>query len=102
MTINLIVFLGILGSFVAGYLVGRVDKIAGALQSNTQQPASFLKAAKTSAAIKAAVNIDDTKYVTTIRTDGLAKMQDTAIGKTTTTQDDIQTSVSKLAQLKGK
>jgi hypothetical protein len=103
MTGNLIIGLCVLASFVLGYLTGRVDRLSGMLRNDDERPVSFLKAAKTQVATKVDVSIDDTKYVAPISTAGLSRTNSaTTIGKTTQTQDDIQASVSKLAQLKGK
>jgi len=87
--------------FGLGYAFGRL-KTGGAV--NPTVPTSFLKNASirpTSAIVP--VHIDETKYVAPIQTAGLVLGESTnSIGKTTTTTDDIQSSVSKLAQLKGK
>ena len=48
------------------------------------------------------IDINETKVVTKINTDGLQKASDVEIGTTTAKQDTINASVSKLAQLKGK
>lgn len=55
-----------------------------------------------SAREKTKISIDTGKYVGDINTDTLQKTQQLELGKTTQTQDDISSSVSKLAQLKGK
>jgi hypothetical protein len=103
MTSNMVIGLCVVVSFVLGYLAGRIDRLSVMMRPVDTQPASFLKAAKIHAAPKAAVSIDDTKYVAPISTEGLSRTNTaTTIGKTTQTQDDIQMSVSKLAQLKGK
>jgi hypothetical protein len=102
------VFMLLVVGFVAGYLLGRVDFICARLatsrgENNTPQPKGFsFKPDSTPGTGKAAAVIDERKYVAPIKTDGLAKAADTTLGKTTTTADDIQYSVSKLAQLKGK
>lgn len=50
------------------------------------------------------ISIDDAKFVGEISTAGMAKTEHSAkeLGKTMQTNDDIGSSVSKLAQLKGK
>lgn len=66
------------------------------------RPASFLKTAGRPPLVSA-VDIDSSKYVAPIDTAGMKRVGSTnSIGKTTATKDDIQGSVSKLAQLKGK
>lgn len=92
----------LLGSFVLGYLIGRVNQLSALVTGQTDKPRSFLQTSK-SQPVKSAINIDDATYVAPIDTGGLSRTNSpTPIGKTTKTQDDIQTSISKLAQLKGK
>ena len=59
-------------------------------------------AAEEAPAAKSKIAIDERKFVGRVETDALVKMSENSIGKTTVAQDDIQASVSKLAQLKGK
>lgn len=102
MSSSLIAIFCVLISFVVGYLVGRVERLLQILDRPADQPRSFLKTASTNTA-KTTIQIDDAKYVAPIDTAGLSKSNSAiTLGKTTKTQDDIQTSVSKLAQLKGK
>lgn len=97
--------------FVLGYIAGRVDLLVArglgretggglALESRAA-PANTLRAAMREAA-PAKIEIDTGKYVGEINTNTLQKTQQLELGKTTQTQDDINSSVSKLAQLKGK
>lgn len=94
------------GGFVLGYLVGRVDLICARLSSSAPAlptPKSFsFNTRQSVAAGTAPPTIDERKYVAPIKTDGLVKTDSIALGKTTAKEDDIQSSVSKLAQLKGK
>jgi len=94
-----------------GYLLGRVDLllsravVAGTAAQPTYAPVAgntLREAMKENRAGKAKIEIDTGKYVGDIRTDMLQKTQQLELGKTTQTQDDISSSVSKLAQLKGK
>lgn len=98
-------------SFVLGYIAGRVDLLVvrglgqevggGLLMESRAAPANTLRAAmKENPATK--IEIDSGKYVGQISTDTLQKTQQLELGKTTHAQDDINSSVSKLAQLKGK
>lgn len=100
-------FLILLG-YVAGYVIGRLDLIYRTLRLAT----SFMPDATNrrvgqapkgpqNAAVSR-VEIDERKFVVPVATDNLKKTAETSIGKITTTTDDIQASVSKLAQLKGK
>jgi hypothetical protein len=119
MNINIIG--GILGGFVLGYFIARMDflyvvlkKIHGVgggplvMESRVQQPTSFFEKEKKAA--KAAevkeklgkIDIDTRTVVTKIDTDAIQKGSDVELGKTTAHEDTINASVSKLAQLKGK
>jgi hypothetical protein len=98
---------------VAGYAVARLDGIsrylynssANNLQLEMRQPGFFTKnrAAAPAEAIKAAkIDIDTRKVVTEINTKGLEPASPAELGTTTTTEDTITKSVSRLSQLKGK
>lgn len=99
----------ILVGYVVGYVIGRLDLIYRSLQF----AASFIPTAGPDSAGRqtrnqqrlspsARVEIDERKFVVPVETSSLTKTDETSIGKITTTADDIQASVSKLAQLKGK
>lgn len=98
----------IAGSVALGYAIGRLDWLVARLACVTPTIISppmtnTLRAAtKESAPGKGKIEIDTGKYVGAISTDTLQKTQQLELGKTTQTQDDISSSVSKLAQLKGK
>jgi hypothetical protein len=101
----------ILVGYVVGYTIGRLDLIYRTLclftsgTSGAGKPADFFSkvAAEDNAfRVKPKIDIDDSKFVAPIKTDNLAKTSDATLGKITTTEDDIQASVSRLAQLKGK
>lgn len=96
---------------VLGYVIARLDSIYSLLhqqpQSSLPAPSSFF--AKKPATARAEVQekvgqieIDASKFVTDINTDNIKKITDIVLGKTTTQQDTINQSVSKLAQLKGR
>lgn len=105
-----VVVLLIAASVVLGYVVGRVDWLVARFAAGlarepevTAPTTNTLRAAMTaSAPVKSKIEIDAGKYVGAISTDTLQKTQQLELGKTTQTQDDISSSVSKLAQLKGK
>jgi hypothetical protein len=99
--------------YVLGYVVGRVDfiyrtvhllagHVAGIVE--TKQPDFFTKTAAEDRreGARAKIAIDASKFVSATKTDSLVKSSETTLGKTTQTDDDIQASVSRLAQLKGK
>lgn len=95
-------------SAALGYAIGRLDwlvaRVAGVVPTTTSLPTTnTLRAAmKESTPGKGKIEIDTGKYVGAINTETLQKTQQLELGKTTQTQDDISSSVSKLAQLKGK
>lgn len=100
-----------LGGLVVGYAIARLDGIYSLLRQqpvNTlPTPSSFFatKLDKRQAAAAervAQVSIDESKFVTDIKTDTIQKVNELALGKTTTQQDTINQSVSKLAHLKGR
>ncbi len=102
----------ILVGYTAGYVIGRIDFVyrvaklfAGHVaDSVADRPQDFFKKAAAESQAKAAnkIEINDSKFVAPVKTDALQKSEAISLGKTTTAQDDIQASVSKLAQLKGK
>ena len=120
MTMDLIytVAAGCVGLLI-GYAFGRLDLIYRALlgviadRSVVEQPRDFFttaaaedRRARTSAQNKQSaasqIDIDDKKFVAPISTAGMENKTAAALGKTTAIADDINSSVSKLAQLKGK
>jgi hypothetical protein len=87
-------------TFGLGYVLGLLRHNNA---THDTRPPSFLKTAAKDTQVVTHVGIDDRKYVAPIDTAGLTRGDATnSIGKTTATKDDIQGSVSKLAQLKGK
>lgn len=104
---------GLAGIFL-GYFLARLDAVYTILRDNQsgltreqRQPTSFFtkERKREQAEVEEKVgqiSIDSSKFVTDIRTDNIKKVTDTILGKTTTQQDTINQSVSKLAQLKGK
>lgn len=94
----------LLAGLVAGYLCGRLDTLISVCRKvDVAAPKGFFhKTPGKFSLTKANVDIDDKKYVTPISTDALVKTTDTALGETSVSTDNIQQSVSKLAQLKTK
>lgn len=97
--------------FVLGYVAGRVDLILLTLrEQHTHQPVQsfFSKKAKADdrkdnkPAPVAVDDIDTRVYVAPIATDNLTKTNESQLGKTSVTADNINQSVSKLSQLKGR
>lgn len=104
-----------LAGVILGYLLARLDAIYTLLRAKQEsgllleqrQPSSFFakKHDRERAAVQekiGGISIDTSTFVTEIKTDTMQKVNDVAMGKTTTQSDTINQSVSKLAQLKGK
>lgn len=112
LTVLNIMFL--LAGLIVGYLVGRLDTLCDLFRASTgrqaqvsSQPnyvnkAQAVRAREETALTQAAkISIDTGKVVGRIDTSAMAKTQPIQLGKTTETQDDIASSISKLSQLKG-
>lgn len=94
--------------YVVGYIVGRLDLLCrtvrpalSAAVSPAEKPKDFFSQQPSPAKGGNRVAIDDSTFVAPVRTDTLTKSDTISLGKTVTTADDIQASVSRLAQLKG-
>lgn len=99
--------------FVAGYLVGRVDLIYKLTRKKNEKRVIYTseslekansdkgmgKAGDTPALKPPKITIDESKFVTTIKTDSFQKDFDD-LGERTSSEDNIKSSVSKLSQLK--
>lgn len=72
-------------STTSGFFAKKLDKVHAEVEERVAQ-----------------IAIDSSKFVTDIRTDNINKVTDIVLGTTTTQQDTINQSVSKLAQLKGR
>jgi predicted Holliday junction resolvase-like endonuclease len=111
--VAIVVAVGVVG-IILGYLLARLDAVYTMLRDNQsgltqeqRQPTSFFtkERRREQADVEekiGQISIDSSKFVTDIRTDNIKRLTDTILGKTTTQQDTINQSVSKLAQLKGK
>ena len=80
--------------FIVGYLYGRTGSVVVGSTIN-QQPKSFFDKEK----VNSKIEIDDKKYVGNIKTDGIEKKY-ISLGETTTSDDNIVSSVDKLKNLK--
>jgi hypothetical protein len=111
----------IFAGYVAGYVVGRLDIIyntlralkrvafgaepAGApspVERTTQKSRTFSATEPAPKSTLAPIDINTSTFVTAVNTAGMERAGSGELGKTTAVQDDIGSSVSKLAQLKGK
>ena len=99
-----------LAGIILGYFLARLDAIYTLLrdQSNSapSQPQSFFaKQKREQAEVEEKVgkiSIDERKFVSDIKTDNIKKVTEVELGKKTQQQDNINQSVSRLAQLKGR
>lgn len=83
--------------FLLGYILGKLSS----QQNIGSQPVSFFKKEKNNQTInESKISIDDTKYVTEISTVGLEKKYQ-AMGEIKNTNENIESSVSKLKNMKG-
>lgn len=99
----------VFAAFVCGYIVGRLDLIADRLREPAGEAYQSPVAGKRStrgavgpAVAAQKIDINAATVVTSIDTSGMQRSGAKELGKTTATNDDIASSVSKLAQLKGK
>lgn len=93
--ISILVILNIL-SFICGYILAKVTSNSGVY--NSQQTGSINKTIKNQPLNR--VIIDDTKYVTDIKTDNLEKKYD-QLGDTKQSSDNIDSAINKLKNMKG-
>jgi len=85
-------------SFLLGYLMGRSK--SSSTQSINDETTQGNHSKSTSASKKMMeVKIDEARFVTKVKDDAFVK-NDNELGKSTSVDDDIVLSVSKLAQLK--
>jgi hypothetical protein len=94
-TLLILIILNI-NSFVIGYLLGSKTS-HGVLDSG---PKSFFDKNKNQPTLQNSLSIDDKKFVTDIKTDGLERKYNT-LGEVKKTEDNIANSVNKLKNLKG-
>lgn len=94
-------------AFALGYICGKLGRLTSTVK---EQPQGFfaqntVKSRRSEPAVETprhAVEIDERKIVSQINTDTMQKVTQTELGTKTAVADDINVSVNKLAQLKGK
>lgn len=95
-TLTIIIFIfAVFNSLFIGYLLGRSHN-SGVI--NSSQPSFFTKV-KNDKLVNNVIAIDDKKFVTDIKTDGLERKYDT-LGDVKKTDENITNSVNKLKNLK--
>lgn len=92
--LTIIVFVNI-NSLIIGYLFARF-RYSGVTNSG---PQSFFTKLKDDKIVNSVITIDDKKFVSDIKTDGLERKYDT-LGDVKKTEDNISGSVNKLKNLK--
>lgn len=95
-------------AFILGYLCGRVGRLTSIVKEEpkgffAQKPVNKKRAADPAVfGSPLKIDIDERKIVSQINTDTLQKVTQTDLGAKTVVTDDINASVNRLAQLKGK
>jgi hypothetical protein len=87
--------------FGVGYILGRLNLIQRSMSPLALKENTGLFGRKRLGKPKK-VDIDESKFVTDMKTDSFKKKFDDELGKKTVSQDDIGSSVSKLSELKRK
>lgn len=90
------VFAALQVGLILGFVLGRRTGHAAEPHSSATTPAGLRR--ETQEKLKA-VKIDEARFVTKVADDSL-KSQGTSLGKSSSVEDDIGSSVNKLAQLK--
>lgn len=85
-------------AFILGFIVGRFN--INHMNEQVDSNVSFLKSSK-SAIPKKHIKIDEKKFVTAVKTDSLEK-KGKSLGNKTVVDDDLNSAVLKLSQLKKK
>lgn len=91
---NILICLNII-VFILGYLLGKLS--SSGVTNN--KPQSFFSKLKDEKIVNSVISIDDKKFVTDIKTDGLERKYD-SLGDIKKTEDNISNSVNKLKNLK--
>ena len=95
-TLTVILFIfAIFNSLFIGYLIGRSHG-SGVINSS---PQSFFSKLRDDKIMNNTISIDDKKFVTDIKTDGLERKYDT-LGDIKKTEENISGSINKLKNLK--
>lgn len=89
--------------FILGYILGSIDSILRDM--NNSKNDSFIDGVKRKENVSRSqqtIEIDEKKFVTAIKTDGLESKSSKPLGDVHETNDDISSAASKLSQLKNK
>lgn len=86
-------------SFLVGFLLGRTSSNDRSAENQNMFKAQSIRKAEHVTEKLASVKIDDTKFVTNVTAEKFVKVGQ-ELGKSSSVEDDIGSSVSKLAQLK--
>ena len=95
-------------ALLLGYICGRLSCLTSTVKAApqgffAQNPANKKRRVEdTTTADNVKIDIDERKVVSQINTDTMQKVTQTELGTKTAVADDINASVSRLAQLKGK
>ena len=95
---ELVIFVVVQFSILLGFVLGRITKIdKQSIQGTTGIQQKRIN--ETTAAKMNSVKIDDAKFVTKVAADSLIRTGN-QLGSSSVVEDDISSSISKLAQLK--
>lgn len=84
-------------SLIIGYILGKINSSNG-VYINSQKPVGFFDKIKNDNIKK--ISIDDSTFVSDIKTDNLEKKYE-KLGETKTSTENISSSISKLKSMKG-
>lgn len=91
----------ILISFGIGYILGRMSSNNGVIEYGSSKPKSFFdKQKENSQEVRRPLEIDNSKFVTDIKTDGMERKYE-SLGETKVSGENISSSISKLKNMKG-
>lgn len=108
MSENYVLYVSFVLVGILGYIAGRLDfiglRLAQPVEAAPGRTTGLLRPRKQAGdqVTPAEIAIDGTTVVTKIDTSGMVRAGQQQLGKSTTTEDDINSAASRLAQLKGK
>ena len=84
-------------SLIIGYILGKINSSSG-VYIDSKDPVGFFNKVKNDTVKK--ISIDDSIFISDIKTDSLEKKYD-KLGETKTSNENISSSISKLKSIKG-
>lgn len=96
----MITLFALIGGLAAGYLLGRLDELMRLLKRPESKSFVASVARDEKSLTRRKVDIDDSKYVVDVSTEGMKSSGEQSLGEIVKSSDDITTASNKLAQLK--